>query len=105
MHSTPWNVSGEEIRDEDIKLEVPGQEEEVKDVPAPEEEERGRRRFYIKTKDIAESGETPGCPGCAAAMGRGRTTRHTDECITRFSDILAKKERAVTPQRSIHLQE
>ena len=53
VHSTPWNASGEEIRDEDIKLEVPGQEEEVKNVPALEEEERGRMRFYINIKDIA----------------------------------------------------
>ena len=64
--STPWNVGKETQRNEDIKIEVPGQEEEVKDVSTADKHDRTQRRFYIKTKDVFEHGPTPGCTGCAA---------------------------------------
>ena len=55
--ATAWNVGKEGQRDEDIKIEVPGQEEEVKEVPPAEEEDRGRRRFDIRAKDSREDGQ------------------------------------------------
>ena len=42
MKSTPWNTANDEQRDEDIGIEVPGQEEEVNDVPEVEHKDRGR---------------------------------------------------------------
>ena len=59
-------------RDEDIKIEVPGQEEEVKEVPTAGREDRIQRRFYIKTKDVLEHGPTPGCAGCTGIAESGR---------------------------------
>ena len=70
--ATPWNVGRDDQRDEDIKIEVPGQEEDVKEVPTADKEDRTQRRFYIKVKDVMEHGPTPECPGCARVIGAGR---------------------------------
>ena len=40
IRTAPWNVNKEVQSDEDIKIEVPGQEEEVKPVPVAEETEK-----------------------------------------------------------------
>ena len=71
MRTTPWNADREVPRDEDVKIDIPGQEEEVQQVPQAEDTDRDRRRFHIKVNDVRTDGETPGCPGCAYAMGRG----------------------------------
>ena len=47
--------------------------------------------FYIRAKVVQNGGKTPGCPGCAAALGRGRDTQHSQDCKTRFSNILADR--------------
>ena len=91
VKSTPWNVGHEVHRDEDIKIDVPGQEEEVNEVPTASNEDRTQRRFYIETKGVFEHGPTPGCTGCAGITESGRKWRHSDECIRRFSDILAQR--------------
>ena len=38
VRTTPWNATDGTQRDEDIKVQIPGQEEEVKDVPKAEEQ-------------------------------------------------------------------
>ena len=39
---TPWNAEKDSQRDEAVKIDIPGQEEEVKEVPPTEEEDTGR---------------------------------------------------------------
>ena len=87
---TPWNVGKDRMRDEDIKIEIPGQDEEVRAAPEPEDRRMIRRRFQIRTEDVKRMGETPGCPGCKAAMGRGTNKVHTEVCRSRFEDMLVQ---------------
>ena len=47
--------------------------------------------YYINAQDVRTEGETPGCPGCRTAMGRGYDRKHTDVCVNRFEDILSEK--------------
>ena len=77
----------------DIRIEVPGQDEELRLAPMPEDARHGsheKRRFNIKGEDVTRHGRTLGCPGCRAAIGIGSNMRHSDECRQRFEDILVK---------------
>ena len=73
---------------EDIKINIPGQDEEVRVAPEPEEREVMKRNFQIRVQDVKRRGETPGCPGCRAAMGRGANRNHTGVCRKRFEGIM-----------------
>ena len=88
--TTPWNAGQDHQRDEDIKIEVPGQEEEVRKMPATESRPYKRRNFHITEKDVRKEGRTPGCPGCMALCGMGSDKRHTPECRTRFEDLMVQ---------------
>ena len=59
VRTTPWNATDNTRRDEDIKVQIPGQEEELKEVPKAEESEIHQRRFHIRVQDVRKEGETP----------------------------------------------
>ena len=47
--------------------------------------------FYIKARDIAKYGPTPGCPGCRYIIGEVSTQcGHTKECKARIMDEMEK---------------
>ena len=58
MTSTPWDVGRDSQRDEDIDIEVPGQEDDIKDIPSDEREEsqevlhqsKGRHGMWSDTR-------------------------------------------------------
>ena len=86
----PRNVDAEEVSDEDILIELPGEEEEITRMPRGEANAE-RRAFHIRAQDIIEHGETRGGPGCRATL-RGIGGRpHTDTCRKRFEDISAAR--------------
>ena len=55
-------------------------EEEAREAPEAESEDRTHRMFYIlKTKSVFEHGATPGCQGCAGVIATGREGAH--QCV------------------------
>ena len=50
------------MRDEDIKIDIPGQDEEVRNAPEPEDKRMARRIFQIRAEDVRKMGESPNCP-------------------------------------------
>ena len=47
-----WNVGQDTMKDEDIKIDIPGQEEEVRIAFGPEERGIARRIFQIRSADV-----------------------------------------------------
>ena len=94
MNGTPWKPTVKESEgiDAEVRIRVPGQEEEI--APAPEGQERitMRRRFKIKQEDVTEHGPTMGCAGCANAIKRGRVPRpHNEDCRMRFERMFPER--------------
>ena len=65
------------------------------------------RRFRISKEEVRKQGITPGCKGCARALGNGTAVNHSDKCRQWWEDklikdadprILRQAERMYTPQ-------
>ena len=54
---------------------------------------RSTRPLYVRKEDIHTHGPTPKCRGCLTVIqGRPYSKPHTEECRTRFKDILTETE-------------
>ena len=60
VRTTPCNATDNTRRDEDIKVQIPGQEEELKEVPKAEESEIHQIRFHIRVQDVRKERRNTG---------------------------------------------
>ena len=87
MRGVPWATGVKQQRDADVRIDIPGQEEEVRVMPEVDRTDGASRRFHIRIGDIRKHGETRGCTGCRAML-EGRRGKHSEECRKRFEEAL-----------------
>ena len=109
----PWHrYRGDEFQDGEVPEGVPESERAspVDEKPKVnvggkggvvfvETREKVPRKFYISYQDIQEHGGTPRCKGCYN-MARGMSNPgHTEECRSRFEELLKNKEKVKNAKR------
>ena len=77
MKGVPWAIGRNADKDVDVKVDVPGQGESLKEVPTSKEKEAWRV-FHIRQNDVKKHKETPGCVACTNLLeGRASVGKHT----------------------------
>ena len=91
IKGAPWGpVPGDEEEEVPIVIRL-GDETIIPQRQRKQEgEEHRTNRMYIKREDIAEYGATAGCPGCRAIRLGQTAQRHTEECMRRLTEEIAK---------------
>ena len=85
LKEVPWNVGRSHTRDEDILVDIPGEEEGVAEIPSIEPRRPDRRIFQTTQQDLIEHGPTRGCSTCQGLMrGIRNVGEHNQVCRASF---------------------